>query len=76
MEANIFMLNLAKTLLLSLACDLKFYRELSHRDICDFLEIHKFLLPHGVIKFNDFPEFSCKELKRRVREFKERCKQA
>ena len=70
LEADIFMLNLAKTLLLSLACDLKFYRELSHRDICDFLEIHKFLLPHGVIRFNEFPEFSRKELKNKVRNFK------
>mgnify|MGYP003295931920 FL=1 len=70
LEADIFMLNLAETLLLSLACDLKFYRELSHRDICDFLEIHKFLLPHGVIRFNEFPEFSRKELKNKVRNFK------
>ena len=70
LEADIFMLNLAETLLLSLACDLKFYRELSHRDICDFLEIHKFLLPHGVIKFYDFPEFSKNELKNKVRNFK------
>ena len=70
LEADIFMLNLAETLLLSLACDLKFYRELSHRDICDFLEIHKYLLPHGVIRFNEFPEFSRKELKNKVRNFK------
>ena len=69
-EADIFMLNLNKTLLYSLACNLKFYREMYHRDICDFLEIHKFLLPHGVIRFNEFPEFSRKELKNKVRNFK------
>ena len=75
LDADIFMLNLAKTLLLSLACDLKFYRELSHRDICDFFEVHKFLLPYGVIQFNEFPEFSKNELKNMVRNFK-RKKQA
>lgn len=75
-EADIFMLNLNKTLLYSLACNLKFHREMYHRDICKFYEVHKFMFPDGIIHVNDFPEFSRKELKRQVREFKEQCKQA
>lgn len=75
-EADIFMLNLNKTLLYSLACNLKFYREMYHRDVCEFYEVHKFLFPDGIIHVNEFPEYSCKELKLQVREFKERYKQA
>ena len=75
-EADIFMLNLNKTLLYSLACNLKFYREMYHRDVCEFYEVHKFMFPEGIIHVHEFPEFSNKELKCKVREFKEQCKQA
>ena len=75
-EADIFMLTLNKTLLFSLACNLKFHREMYHRDICEFYEVHKFMFPEGIIHVHEFPEFSNKELKCKVREFEEQCKQA
>ena len=74
-EADIFMLNLNKTLLYSLACNLKFYREMYHRDVCEFYEVHKFMFHEGIIHVHEFPEFSSQELKCKVREFKEQCKQ-
>ena len=69
-EADIFMLSLNKTLLYSLACNLKFYREMYHRDVCEFYEVHKFMFPDGIIHVNEFPEFSKNELKNKVRNFK------
>ena len=69
-DADIFMLNLNKTLLYSLACDLKIHREMYHRDICEFYKVHNFMLPDGVIRLNEFPEFSKNELKNMVRNFK------
>ena len=69
-EADIFMLSFNKTLLYSLACNLKFYREMYHRDVCEFYEVHKFMFPDGIIHVNEFPEFSKNELKNKVRNFK------
>ena len=70
LEADIFMLNLNKALLYSLACNLKFDREMYHRDVCEFYEVHKFMFPEGIIHVNEFPEFSKNELKKKVRHFK------
>ena len=49
-DADIFMLNLNKTLLYSLACDLKIHREMYHRDICEFYKVHNFMLQQKNLK--------------------------
>ena len=45
-------------------------REMYHRDVCEFYEVHKFMFPDGIIHVNEFPEFSKNELKNKVRNFK------
>ena len=51
-------------------------KKLDTLKVAEFYEVHKFMFPDGIIHVNEFPEYSCKELKLQVREFKERCKQA
>jgi len=76
-ETDVTMLKMCKSLLFVLATELKWSREMNYQEICNFCKSHEKICPLLLtIKFNEFPEFSRKELKRHVHEFKEWCKQA